>query len=316
MPRTFFHTTAEATVKVVEAVFAAQTATVANVEAFCDLSNAQASAALGLAVDLKLLQEAGGTFTVLSPLSRFFSFPRDQQKAAVLRIALESYDVFHRFRDRLVATNNASDAATQTKAILDLDLHREDVKETLISLGTYSGAISSKGSGQYAVENAEITEKLEVLARGCADLAAAETWVRTRLGPTADVVSRNDVLLPLAGALVKATNGDSDDAAQEAGNAFESYLAELATRMSVSLAGASGIIQKVEKFRAGNKLPKKLIESAKYIGQVRNAAGHGVDTDINASWTIQTTTAFELICVICSLIRAFHERETGGIFLF
>ncbi len=313
MPRKFFHTTAELTIRVVEAVFCSKTSPgIAFIETFCDLSNAQAIEALGLACDLGLICETTGTYSIVSPLARFFSTPKDTHKASVLRIVLESYDVFVAFRERLFATGSADQASQQIKALLDLDVHKEDIRHTLISLATYSGAIVTKGGGQFAREKAEVSVRLSDIAANCANVAAAETWVRDRLGPAADVVSRNDVILPLASSLLKAIEKNADDAATEAGNAFESYLVELAARMGVSLAGATGINSKLDKFRPGNHLPKKIVEAGKFIGQVRNAAGHGVDTDVGSSWTIQVSTALDLVSVACSLVRACHEREING----
>lgn len=316
MPRQFFRTTAELTIRVVEAVHSSTgSPDVAFIETFCDLPNAQAMEALGLASDIGLISEAAGKYSVLSALTPFFSTPKDQQKASLLRIALESYDVFLIFRERLFATDSADNASQQTKALLDLTNHREEIKDTLISLGTFSGAIATSGGGQFKREQADITEHLMSISSGCANAASAESWVRDRLGAAADNVDRADVLIPLSNAIIKALDQKTSDAVTEAGTAFESFLVNLASKMSVSLAGASGINQKLDKFRTDDKLPKAIVQASKYIGQVRNAAGHGKDPDIDANWKIQSSTGIEMVCVVCSMIRACHERESGGSFI-
>lgn len=103
----------------------------------------------------------------------------------------------------------------------------------------------------------------------------------------------------------------------DAARAIESFLARLATRAGVSLAGASGIGQKLEKFRAGNHLPKKTVEAAKYLAQVRNAADHGldVDPDVRAVWSIQPSTGIQYVFVACAFISAALEREASGRFV-
>lgn len=315
MARAFFHSTAELTIRVVEAVHANGTASESLVESFCDLSQTQVAEALGLAADLGFVVENGGTYQVGQALAAWFASPNENRKAAVLRVALESYDVFRRFRERYAATGNIDAAAQQTKAMFDLDKHREDVKETLISLATYSGAMVSKGGGNYEVCDGEISQQIQELAKGCNDFSSAELWVRSKLGLAADIVSEQEVILPLASAIIKACSNQPDDAVTNAGNAFESYLAELAVRMGVDLSGANGISQKITKFRTGDKLPKKIVEASKYIGQVRNAAGHGVDTDVNASWDIQQSTAINLVCVVLAMIQACHEIENGNGYL-
>ena len=93
---------------------------------------------------------------------------------------------------------------------------------------------------------------------------------------------------------------------------MESFLAELAGRMTVNLAGASGIISKLDKFRVNNKLPKKIVEAAKYLGHVRNAADHGIDVEVNAQWVILELTAKTYPAVACAFIRAALEHEHNG----
>ena len=100
--------------------------------------------ALRLAVDLGLLTCNKLEFEPSNPLVRFIGTPDENRKAALLRIVLESYRPFVVFRDRLLATNSADVAAQQTKTLLDVDAHREEIKDTLISLGTYSSAPSVK----------------------------------------------------------------------------------------------------------------------------------------------------------------------------
>jgi hypothetical protein len=317
MPRPFHHATAEQTVAAVEAVQVNGVTPLSFVEKFCDLSTQQATNALSLAVDLGLLAETGGDYVVSSPLARFVTTPDESGKAAVLRIMLETYDPFIVFRNRLAATGLADTAAQQTKTMLNLTAHREEIKDTLISLGTYTSALRSLGGGRYAVQREEAPNQLLNLAKVCDDVASAEARIRAQVGHAADTVSRQDVLMPLASALMKAASSKGIEAVTEAGKAVESYLAELAGRMGVTLTGASGIIQKFDRFRTGNKLPKKIVEASKYLGQIRNAADHGRDTDpdVNAVWKIQATTALEYVFVACSIIAACNAHEKTGDFL-
>lgn len=231
-----------------------------------------------------------------------------------MRIILESYDPFVVFRDRLSATDSADNAAQQTRALLNLSAHREEIKDSLISLGTYSNALRALGGGKYTRADAVLENSLNTAATAASVQASAEAHIRTELGASADQVSRQDVLLPLASALQRALSGDAAAAVTEAGKAVESFLAELAGRLGVSLVGANGIGQKLDKFRVGQKLPKKIIEAAKYLGQVRNAADHGrdIDPDVNSVWTIQKSTGLQFVYVACSFIAACYERERSG----
>jgi hypothetical protein len=149
------------------------------------------------------------------------------------------------------------------------------------------------------------------------DEASAEQIIRKEIGPKADTLDRQEVIIPLASALLKAKAGNAPGAVGDAARAIESFLARLANRMGVSLIGATGIGQKLDKFRPGNHLPKKTVEAAKYLAQIRNAADHGVDADpdVGSVWRIQSLTGVLYVLVACVFITAALEREAGGQFL-
>lgn len=317
MPLAFSKSTAELVVQVVAAVHAAKTATSTLVQTFCDLSQNQADDALSLASDLGLIANSGGSYKAASHLVQFTSTPDETRKAAVLRIVLESFEPFIVFRQRLVATASVDQAARETKSLLDLTAHREDIKDTLVSLGTYTGAIVSLGGGKYDIGTTDQIDPIHAVAEQANSIATAEHLIRNRIGAKADRLDRTDVVVPLAEAFLKAKAERPDEAraaVADAARAVESFLAELAGRMGVSLAGANGIGQKVEKFRDGNRLPKKIVEGAKYLGQVRNAADHGVDTDpdVGAVWSIRVDTGMIYVMAACAFIASCLEREDNG----
>jgi hypothetical protein len=156
-------------------------------------------------------------------------------------VVLESYVPFTTFRERLVATADATVAARQTKTELDLSAHRDSVKDTLISLGTYSDALLTEGGGRYVPQPAAAGNPLEVLAIAAANQAAAEARIREQLGTEAcRRISRDDVIVPLSNALLQANGANPRGAVLEAGNAMDSYLVELAGRATVVITGARG----------------------------------------------------------------------------
>lgn len=301
-------TTAEHVAGAVEAIVAnGGESTVDLVADFLETTAARATAALDLAIDLGLLSLNGTTYLTASPLCRFTSIP--DQKAAVLRIVIESYRPFVVFRERLLSNPDVALAAGQTKILCHLPAHRDEVRDTLISLGTYAHALVTEGGGNYQLETGPSVNSLQTLAAACTDMAAAETRVRSQLGPVAEAVLthlRDTVILPLADALVRAKNRDGSGAIQAAGNAVEAHVDALAGRMGVALGTATGIISKLNRFAtAPRRLPAKLIQVGNYLGAIRNAADHGTDADINnASWQIRDATALEYVYVACSFIAA------------
>lgn len=306
-------TTAEQVIGAVEAVSVnGAGATAAIVAEFLDTTPARAAAALELAVELGLLANSGTAYSAASPLCRFTFVP--EHKAGVLRIVIENYRPFTLFRERLVATSDILVAAQQAKALCGLTAHRDEVKDTLISLGTYSHALVTEGGGNYQLETGSLDNALRTVALACTDAVAAEARIRSQLGPAAEaIVSREYVILPLADALLRAKNRDASGAVQAAGNAVESHIDAMADRMTVALGTATGIISKLAKFGTPPRhLPGKLIHIGTYLGAIRNAADHGSDADIGgASWRIRDTTALEYVYVACSFIATTVAFERG-----
>jgi hypothetical protein len=314
MPRRFSTTTAEQVIATVEAVIVnPNPTTAAFVAEFADLPTAaRATAALEMAEDLGFLQKSGAAWVNLSMLSRLVSTFGQKQKSAVLRIVLESFEPFLVFRQRLVDTGDAIAAARQTKAALDLDAHPEEIKDTLVSLGSYAQALVGSGGGQYAPVDQAFLTPLTDLAGACADLAAADARVRQLVGGQAlAVASQADVIDPLANAMLHAAHGDPRGAVQEAGNAIESFLSASSAGAGVNVAGAPGINAKVQRFVAAGRFPAKIAGVGYYLGHIRNAADHGVDPEVGAPWNIRGATGVEYVHVACSFVAVAVRRLAG-----
>lgn len=316
MPRTFFESTAEDVVASIEAVVVNGKPTTADfVAQFADVPKDRAENALNLAVELGFLSVNAGSFSARKPLSQMFIAPNAAPKIAAMRVALESYEPFVLFRTRLKATAGLTgEAARQTKAALDLTGHRDVIKDTLISLATYSHALATEGGGTFVPAEEAIENRLLALAQACGDVVTSESRIRVQMGDAAaNLVARDEVFVPLANALLKAASGDARGAVVLAGNAVESYLEALAGRIrGINITGAAGINAKLERFAAVNGMPKKLIAVGKYLGNVRNAADHGLgDPDVNTPWAIQESTGTEFVYVSCSFINAVTAIEQG-----
>lgn len=317
MPRSFWRATAEAVVAAVDATFVSVGAvTPENVASFSSLTLDNARSALDLATDLGLLQNLGGSYEIASPLCRALVTPNQQRKATALRVVLEDYEPFTRFRERLINKGDAATAAQQTKSLLDLDIHHDEVKETLLSLGQYCQALIAVGGGVYQAREDSGSYDLDALIQGCISDIETESLVREQLGATAyGIVSRDNVVRPLTIALQHAKSGDGRSAVVNAGNAVESYLGELAIRVGVNLQGKSGINAKAEHIAQNSQvivLPKKLQNISKYLGHIRNAADHGTDSEIGTAWLIRRATGVEYCFVACSFICATTGRENNG----
>lgn len=310
----FYSGTAEQIVSVIEAVILyGKPADIEFVENFCDIPRDTTEAALNLSVELGFLTRVNSEFDKLNHLCQLFVTPSESQKAAVLRIQLESYEPFIRFRERLVVTGRADTAAKQVKKLLDIEEHWEKIKDTLISLGTYSHALTSLGGGIIKITNTSPEGALLLLASGCQERVTAEIKIREHIGnANVDSLSREEVIKPLISALVVASShGEARSAVLHAGNAVDSFLNEYGSRVGVLVADKTGVNAKIDELKRNNKMPTKISFIGKYLGHVRNGADHGIDPEIGASWQIRELTGFEYVSVACSFIKICLHFQNG-----
>lgn len=312
-------TTAEHVVGVTEAVNAYKRAvTPTEVAAFLDITDGQADAALGMAADLQLLAVSNpGEYVSSSPLCRLMNGSDVTAKAAALRIVLEPFLPFVTFRERWLATTDPVKASSQAKQIHTLTPHRDEIKETFLSLATYAGIFRTRGGGQYELADIAPENNLLALAVACADQAAAEQRIRTLLGPSAsEHVSRNEVIDLLSAALRRSAMADgANEAVTLAGNAVESYLFAEGDSRGLAVAGAHGINAKLNLFfnRTPRLLPEKIVRIGNYLGQIRNAADHGIEAEIGRAWTIRPNTGLEYVFVSCSFINISYDHLQGTV---
>lgn len=311
MVRPFFQATAEQVVIVSEAVVSLGGSDAATIATFTDLPQATVDSALKLAADMGLLSENAGRFASASPLCRLLRTPQDGEKAAILRVTIESFEPFLIFREEHEATNNVTDAAQRTKAKLDLDCHREQVKETLLSLATFSGALNAGQGNTYSRDARGLTALLDELKAGSREVAEATLTIRNELGPAAGQVNHDQVILPLVAGLRHAAASNGREAVLQCGIAVENFLVAVAAHHGANITGANGVNAKMDRLVQAGHYPPKLHNVCKYIGHVRNAADHGADADIGAPWNISAQTGRNYVFVATMFIRAMLAHQAG-----
>ena len=311
MPRPFHQATAEQVVIVSEAVVSLSGGNSTTIAALTDLPTETAVNALNLASDMGLLSENDGQFTIESPLCRLLRTPQDGEKAAILRVTIESYEPFLVFREEHEATDNVTDAAKRTQVKLDLDCHREQVKETLLSLATYSGALTAGQGNTYERDARGLTALLDELAAGSREVAEATLTIREELGDAAAHVDHDQVLSHLVAGLRHAAASNGREAVLQAGIAVENFLSHTAAHHGTNVADAYGINAKMYRLKNDGHYPPKLLNVCKYVGHVRNAADHGADADIGAPWDIPAQTGRNYAFVATMLIRSILSHRYG-----
>ncbi len=304
-----FPTTAENIISVIDAVLTLPSGCdLAYVTQFLDIPQDTAQNALLMAKELGLIQIdlATNMYLPLEPFAVYLVTGRDSQRAATLRISLEKYRPYQSFKTRLEVTGLASRAAEQVKAMYNLTPHRELIKDTLISLGTYTQSLVSEGAGIFKPAEFDYmhADCIAIVSEAAVSREQAEMVVRRRLTEeVAGWISYDEVISPLTTAYQKISQGnDCKAAVMFAGNAIESFLAQLGNHFNVNLAGINGINAKAERLGANIKTKQK--NMLKYLGHIRNAADHGADAEIGATWDISDYTSIEYTHVAISTIKS------------
>jgi hypothetical protein len=321
MPFEIYRTTAEQIIGATDAALQSVSGVGADAASvFLDTKPEFALEALKMAVQLGLLTEQNqGTFAVVSPCAKYLVTSVREEKAAVFRFLLEQHKPFCVFKERLdLATGVVAEAATQTRAICAIPVHRDVVAATLLDLGTYANALTSQGAGLYLASEGKSRDYLKVLNEVVAERASTELFVRRTLErEAAEWIDRDDVLENLVTAYQRLVSVNDDPRAPivHAGNAFESFLVQLAAHYATPLQGANGINAKADALRNAGHLSTKHRNLIGYLGHVRNAADHGVDTEIGHQWLIRENTAIEYVHVILTAIRDLVDAKNGKFIL-
>ena len=201
----------------------------------------------------------------------------------------------------------------QTKILCSLSSNERDIKNTLISIATYAKALKSEGANLYSfVEEENIYPLVEsnLLESAVSEKSLRDFWGETIYG----AVDNTTIVEPLSEAFQKskAQTPDMRAVIVYAANAFESFLDRYAASHSVSLSGKNGILQKRDAL--SSCLSKKHRGMIDYIGQIRNAADHGADSEEGGQmWIITKDTMLLYPCVVAITIKNILQRDNGTI---
>ncbi|HBP89786.1 MAG TPA: hypothetical protein PKK23_17665 [Nitrospirales bacterium] len=285
------------------------------VSAFIDTTPTYARDALQMARELSLLREPQpGQFVSDAKCGLYLCTAVRESKAAILRYVLEQYEPYRTFKARLELTGVVGEAANQTRALHSISAHRQVISNTFTDLGTYAQSLVSEGGGLYRPRQDDPKVYLEILDRVIQDRETAALEVRRRLGEeAASWIDGPNVLENLVSAYQRAAVAENDPRAPivYAGNAVESFLSQLAAKHTVNVQYAHGINAKADALASANHLLSKHKFMVKYLGHVRNAADHGVDSEIGTQWEISQKTAVEYVYVAQSVISAIVKKDKG-----
>lgn len=284
---------------------------------FADISSTQTINALHMATQLGLAEKDNitGFYSSTSFLARLIVSSRnDNHKAAIMRLVLEQYEPYITFKARFSFSGSIDLACKQVKTLYSMSGSYKDIRNAIISIATYSKAMINDGASSYKLNQDEVSY-IEILELALKFKANDDNALRTQLGEkVCDYLNTANVFNPLSDAYSKIQNIDTDPQATilYAGNAFESFLQQIADTHSISLVGKNGIGQKSDAL--SSVISKKHRGMIQYICQIRNAADHGADADEGGKvWSVSIESAQMFPVVVASIIKNVVLRELGSL---
>jgi hypothetical protein len=272
-----------------------------------------------VAVALGLLSTDGSLYEPTSPYQYYFAEASEPHRIDVLRFALEGFAVYRFFKQRLAFHGDALRAARETKLKFGFANHESEIRETLLSLGQYSGSLTFTPQSGYALARSEAADEFLAAADAIGTVGASvEDLLRDRLGGEAYTEIQDeddDIITHLRAAFAKVVADELDEGAvMLLSNACENFLVKIANESvpAVDLAGATGIISKAERLKAAGVIAQKHMGYATFLGQLRNAADHGIDDDVNLDWRVTPEAvrlgASSLVAAIRSIVALSSGR--------
>lgn len=272
----------------------------------------QVAGALGfLASDTKK-----GTYSTAQLFGYYFAAAGASRKVDLLRFALESFAPYQYFKARLIVHGNAQKASRETKSRFKYSNHDGEILETLLSLGQYCGSLTATG-GKVEVSSADPDSFLSVFESSSNDEMGIKRLIREIVGDEAFEFIRDDsvgVIDHTVAVFVQIRESDDGtEGAVRLGNACENFLNRIADSEvpAISLTGTNGIIQKADRVKAGKAITKKHLGSFQFIGQMRNAADHGIDSDIGLEWAVSVTSVENALRVFLAVVRSCVAFKNG-----
>lgn len=286
--------TAEQVVDSVEAVVLANRAlSAADVASFVGHPAPTVDNALAVGVKLGLLTTNGATFAPAPSYEGYFAEASEPHRIDVLRFALEGFAPYRFFKQRLGFHGEPLRAARETKLRFGFNNHEGEIRETLVSLGQFSGSLSYTPQTGYVLAVSGVADEFLAAADAISTAGASvDAFLRDRLGASAYAFiqdEQDDIITHLRGALGKVIADELDEAAVvQLANACENFLVKLANESNpaVDLTGATGIISKADRLRAARVIAQKQMGYMTLLGQLRNAADHGIDAEVNMDWAV------------------------------
>lgn len=315
--------TAEQVAEVAEAIAMAGSAVNANaIVAYLNHPPQIVENALVVAAALGLVVKDGDAYEPNPPFGFYFAEATDSRRIDVLRFALEAFPAYRFFKQRIALHSDPSKAAREVKHRFGFTNHEGEIRETLVSLGQFSGSLVYATDTGYVVATSDEADAFLAAAEQISLAGASvEDFIRESLGAEGYAYVQDEeagIVTHVRSALHKVVAGERDrSAVVHIGNAAENFLIKVAHGANpvVDLSNATGVTSKAQHLKDQHVIADKHMGYFRFLGHLRNAADHGQDPDVNMEWDISPETvqlgALTLLAAIRTVVTLVvgHKAE-------
>jgi hypothetical protein len=249
--------------------------------------------ALAVADALGLVVKTGSDFEPKTPFGFYFSEATDSRRIDVLRFAPEAFPTYRFFKQRVSLHHDTLKAAREVKHRFGYENHEGEIRETLVSLGQFSGSLIYGTDTGYVVAISGEAETFLAAAEQISLVGASvEDFIRESLSDEAYAYVQDEeagIVTHLRSAVQKVVAGELErSAVVHIGNAAENFLIKVAdgANPGVDLSKATGVTSKAQYLKDKKVIADKQMGYFRFLGHLRNAADHGQDPDVNMEWSI------------------------------
>jgi len=279
-------------------------ATVDEIVQYADTTTDSAEKALKMAMQLELVIFESDSYKPDLPFARLLTNARINEKKPILKFRLMEYKPFKFFTELILKGEDETRAASKTKTVFDINGSRTILKNTFLDLGTFSGIFIETEKGTEAVfktEN-ELITVFNSIENTINDETQIGSFVTNQLD---DIVA--EYIKDLTERLVSAGTKFSSapiSCVKETADVFEDFLKKLCSDENVDISRATGIIRIGDKLKSDGKVTTKHQGFIHFIGQMRNAFKHTLDTEVGRSWQASSDLGLEVFLITLTAMNS------------
>jgi hypothetical protein len=269
-----------------------------------------------------LIEAPNGTYLPEGRILHLQTHADGLARRMLFRVRLEEFRSFQVFKERVLCGDSALESAKKVKLLQDIETEVTKVKDIFQQWGLYGQSFSQDQIGNLVCSSEEgLTPAYLLKVR--ASIASAEqarVFMQARIGEDYFRQLPAEVVDSFSSAMVRchARHEPKPEIMFAIGTSMEKFLSFIAAKASpaVDLLGTNGMVQMAERLRSRDVLTRKHFGLIQAVGAVRNAADHGVDTDIDKVWTLTYEAILDAGLIALDAVRSimsWTETETAVI---